>query len=81
MAKMCMVSRLERKFATLYLFHAPTGICVNTGRFGNFALFPMFIAFLSFLSGQKRVHSANFGSVKVLKTVENKAFENSVSKY
>ena len=24
MAKMCMVSRLERQFATLYLFHAPT---------------------------------------------------------
>ena len=25
MAKMCTVSRLERQFATLYLFHAPTG--------------------------------------------------------
>ena len=24
MAKMCTVSRLERQFATLYLFHAPT---------------------------------------------------------
>ena len=26
MAKMCTVSRLERQFATLCLFHAPTGI-------------------------------------------------------
>ena len=26
MAKMCTVSRLERQFATLYLFHAPTRI-------------------------------------------------------
>ena len=25
MTKMCTVSRLERQFATLYLFHAPTG--------------------------------------------------------
>ena len=24
MAKMCTVSRLERQFATLHLFHAPT---------------------------------------------------------
>ena len=28
-AKMCAASRLERQFATLYLFHAPTGICVR----------------------------------------------------
>ena len=27
MAKMCTVSRLERQFATLCLFHAPTRIC------------------------------------------------------
>ena len=29
MAKMCSVSRLERQFATSYLFHAPTRICVK----------------------------------------------------
>ena len=29
MAKMCTVSRLERQFATLYLFHAPTRIYLH----------------------------------------------------
>ena len=35
MAKMCAVSRLERQFATLYLFHAPTGVGGETHFYGQ----------------------------------------------
>ena len=45
MAKMCTVSMLERQFATLYLFHAPT--CGGGGVKPNFADTQTFLNYIN----------------------------------